>query len=75
MDDDNPSLPEGAFSDNRIVIGAAADWQVAERFTLKLEAGASVWQEYKFFNSSGDELSTRETDPQLMLRAGFEFRF
>lgn len=75
MDDDNPYLPEGAFSDNRIVIGAAADWQVAERFTLKLEAGASVWQEYKFFNSSGDELSTRETDPQLMLRAGFEFRF
>lgn len=75
MDDSNAYLPGGAFSDNRIVVGAGASWRIAEQLSLKLEAGASVWQEYKFFNASGNEVSARETDPQLMVRAGFEFRF
>lgn len=75
MDDGNAYLPGGSFSDNRIVVGAGASWQVGEQLRLKLEAGASVWQEYRFFNESGNELSTRESDPQLMIQAGLEFRF
>ena len=75
MDDSNDYLPGGAFSDDRFIVGAGADWAVADQITLSIEVGASVWQEYEFFNSSGDKISTRETDPQLMVRAGFEYRF
>jgi hypothetical protein len=75
IDEANAYLPGGAFIDNRVLVGAGADWRPAEGITLTLEAGASVWQEFRFFNSAGDEISDRETDPQLMIRAGFEILF
>lgn len=75
LDDDNSYLPGGAFIDNRFLLGAGATWAPAENFTLSIEAGTSVLQSFKFYDSAGNEISERDTDPQLMLRARIEFRF
>lgn len=75
LDDSNSYLPGGAFSDSRFLLGAGATWSPAERFTISIEAGTSVLQTFKFYNGAGNEISERDSDPQLMLRAGLEFRF
>lgn len=73
--DNNQYLPDGVFSDDRVVIGARADWEPAPLFSLTLEAGASVWQEFTFYDSDGDEISDSDTDIQFVLGAAIEFRF
>lgn len=74
-DEDNAFLPDGVFRDDRVVIGASANWSPDPAFSFRFEAGASVWQEFTFINSSGDELNSTETDPQLLLAGRLEFRF
>ncbi|MFG0294002.1 MAG: DUF6268 family outer membrane beta-barrel protein [Phycisphaerales bacterium JB050] len=74
-DENNSFLPGGAFVDSRFLLGAGATWSPAERFTISLEAGTSILQTFKFYNDSGNEISERDSDPQLMLRAGIEFRY
>jgi len=74
-DEDNTFLPDGVFRDDRVTIGGSASWSPSPAFTLRLEAGASVWQEFTFLNSSGDELNSTETDPQFMVAGRLEFRF
>ncbi len=74
-DRDNPYLPDGVFRDDRVTVGAHGAWSPSPAVSLKLELGASVWQEFTFTDSSGDKLNETETDPQLLLAASFEFRF
>lgn len=74
-DKSNDSLPDGVFRDDRVVLGARADWTPNPGFVLKLEAGASIWQRFSFYDQNDDRINRTETDPQFLIGATFEVRF
>jgi len=74
-DRSNEFLPDGVFRDDRVVIGARADWTPNPGFVLTIEAGASIWQRFTFYDQNDDRINRTETDPQLLIGASFEVRF
>jgi hypothetical protein len=74
-DKSNDFLPDGVFRDDRVIIGARADWTPNPGFVLTLEAGGSIWQRFSFYDENDDRINRTDTDPQFLIGAAFEVRF
>ena len=72
--DDGP-IPDGIATDSRVDVVLGVNWGVVDRVTLRVEAGASVWQEYEFEDEDGDEVLDTGTDPSAFVGASIGFEF
>ncbi|MCK4872891.1 MAG: hypothetical protein KAS72_09215 [Phycisphaerales bacterium] len=76
LDDDQPGrLTDGVLQDSRIPIIAGVSYAPNANVTLRGYVGAVLWQEYEFYDSSGDEIMDDNTDPALMLGLNFRWSF
>ena len=74
MDDEGP-VPDGVFNDNRVPILAGVDWAATPNIRLIAGGGVTAWQEYQIDDSSGNEVSSAESDPSGMLFLRLEASF
>ncbi|MEZ6235419.1 MAG: hypothetical protein R3B68_14630 [Phycisphaerales bacterium] len=74
LDDDGP-IPDGITTDQRVDLLVGLDWGITPTVTLRLEAGATIWQEYEFIDSDDDHLYDVETDPTAFIGGGVTFEF
>lgn len=75
LDRDNATLSGGVLRDDRLLLGLGGNWRPAPAISLGVEAGASLWQRFRFYDDSGTELSDPNTDPQFFMGASFVWRF
>lgn len=73
--DDDGDLPDAVVRDLRVPVGLAWRWTPNPAFTLELEGGAIVYQEYEFFDDSGDRIADLESDPAPFLGLRIDFLF
>ncbi len=66
--DENPE-PNGIFRDQRINAGVELSRRFLRRLDLTLEAGTSLYQQYRLENSDEDTVERITTDPQAYLGA------
>ena len=62
-------VPDGIFRDQRVNTSVELSRRFHRILELTLEAGTSVYQQYKLENSDEDTLETIQTDPQAFLGA------
>lgn len=74
LDDDGP-IPDGITTDQRVDLLLGLDWGITESVTFRLEAGATVWQEYEFIDADDDHLYDVQTDPTAFIGGGITFEF
>jgi hypothetical protein len=72
--DDN-ALSEGAMRDRRVPVAAGVSYSPSQSVTLQLLGGVVAWQELRFDDSGGNEVSEVNADPapfvRLILRVYF----
>lgn len=62
LDGGSGELRDGVVRDLRVPLGAALFWKAAPGFTLEVEGGAIVYQEYEFLDKSGDRIEDLESE-------------
>ncbi len=75
LDDTRGALPGGTIRDERLIVGAGADWRPARGVLIRLEAGAIPWQEFVFHDDGGDEVTDTESDPAAYVGASVRITF
>lgn len=62
LDGGSGRLHDGVVRDLRVPLGAAMLWRFTPQFSLEVEGGAVVYQEYEFLDSSGDKIEDLDSD-------------
>ncbi len=69
LDEDRAPEPGGIFRDQRVNAGIELSRRFYRRVELTLEAGTSVYQQFKLENSDEDTIERINTDPEAYLGA------
>jgi len=72
--DDGP-VPSGVMSDSQGVVEAGVVWTPHPMFVITGAAGAVVYNEYEFRDSTGSKINDEDTDTHLQLRFAIALRF
>ncbi|MGE3108576.1 MAG: DUF6268 family outer membrane beta-barrel protein [Phycisphaerales bacterium] len=72
--DDGP-LPDGVFRDTRVPISISLDFRPSHAVRISVFGGVVVWQEFRFDDRSGDEVSETNTDPAPFIGISAAFSF
>jgi|GEM_PF-2481242 len=73
---DTPALPRGVVRENAIPVALGVDWNSSDRkLEARVFAGVIAWQEYRFYNRSGNRVLTSQADltPFLRFEIGYNF--
>lgn len=62
LDGGSGELRDGVIRDLRVPLGAAMLWRLSPGFSLELEGGAIVYQEYEFLDSTGNRIEDLDSD-------------
>ncbi|MBU4198805.1 MAG: hypothetical protein KKG09_04135 [Verrucomicrobia bacterium] len=64
---DKVPVPDGIFRDQRVNASVELSRRFQRILELTIEAGTSIYQQYKLENSDEDSIETIQTDPQAFL--------
>jgi len=75
LDDNGGPAPDGVLRDERIPLYVGASFQAAERVTIDVGVGGSVWSQFELLDSGGTEIADSDADPALGGWIGATVRF
>ncbi|MDX2114348.1 MAG: DUF6268 family outer membrane beta-barrel protein [Planctomycetota bacterium] len=75
LNDDRDAWRNGVMRDARVPVGVEVTWRPVQAFSLVMEAGAIVYQEFEFLNERGVKIEDFETEPAPFIGVRLEYRF
>lgn len=75
LDDNGGPAPDGVLRDERIPLYVGATFKAAEKVTIDLGVGGSVWSQFELLDSGGTEIADSDADPALGGWIGATVRF
>lgn len=75
LDGGQGELRDGVVRDLRVPLGAAMLWRLAPGFSLEVEGGAIVYQEYEFLDSTGRRIEDLDSDIAPFVGVKIEWTF
>lgn len=68
-------IPDGVMRDDHIPVVAGVHWRPDPHVEIEASLGMSVWNQYEFLNSAGDEIADTDSDAALMAGLSARLRF